>query len=99
MTARPSRPSKLRGKRGREVRVKLAARDGARCFYCRTPFPSTDVATIDHFLPCALGPIHRRYNLVLACEPCNTGKGAVLPLGLLLVLRPLLHRDRLGLTA
>lgn len=94
-----SRPARLRGSRGRRIRATLGARDGLRCFYCRAPFQSSDDATIDHYLPCAFGPVHRQWNLVLACEPCNVRKQHTLPLGLFLALRPLLDRTRLEVAA
>ncbi|MFJ2259945.1 HNH endonuclease [Streptomyces sp. NPDC087844] len=80
--------------------MRIAQRDGARCFYCRTPFtdPATE-ATFDHYMPYALWPTNRNFNLVLACPPCNLRKGDVLPLGLLLTLRPWLVREQLEVAA
>ncbi|WP_405698178.1 HNH endonuclease [Streptomyces coelicoflavus] len=93
------RPARLRGSRGRRIRVKVGARDGIRCFHCRTPFASTDDATLDHYLPRSLWPIHCQWNLVLACARCNAHKGSTLPLGLLLVLRPWLTAAQLEVAA
>ncbi|MFD9211611.1 HNH endonuclease [Streptomyces sp. NPDC059544] len=76
----------LKGERGRQARQQLAHRDGACCFYCRAPFTDPTTATIDHYVPYSLWRTNRRANLVLACEPCNTRKGAHLPIGLVLVL-------------
>lgn len=90
----------MRGAKGRRKRLDLARRDGARCFYCRTPFtdPATE-GTFDHYLPYALWPTNVRWNLVLACQNCNTAKGDALPLGLLLALRPWLTRAQLAVAA
>lgn len=99
MSSNRSRPRGLRGERGYVFRDRLARRDGKRCFYCRSPFASTADATLDHFLPYVLWRSYARYNLVLACEPCNTAKGSALPLGLLLLLRTPVRRDELGVAA
>lgn len=90
----------MRGAKGRRKRLALARRDGACCFYCRAPFtdPATE-ATFDHYLPYALWPTNVRWNLVLACQDCNTAKGDALPLGLLLALRPWLTRAQLAVAA
>ncbi|WUD74614.1 HNH endonuclease [Streptomyces sp. NBC_00510] len=72
----------------RHVRRSLAARDGARCFYCQRPFPDIDTATLDHYVPYSLWRTWRQRNLVLACGPCNTAKADTLPwLVALLILR------------
>lgn len=57
----------------------------SRCFYCFTPiFLGADSplsADVDHFFPKLLGsdqlirPIDGVWNLVLACQDCNRGKG------------------------
>jgi 5-methylcytosine-specific restriction endonuclease McrA len=74
----------------RRLRRRLVARDGLRCFYCRKGFGNLHrQATFDHYLPRSLGGPGGTYNLVLACEPCNTRKGARLPYPLALLL---LHR-------
>ncbi|MET7711026.1 HNH endonuclease [Streptomyces sp. NPDC005407] len=89
----------VKGERGRALRYRLARRDGRQCFYCRTPFPDITRATLDHYLPYSWWATNRPFNLVLACEPCNTRKGDTFPLGLLLVLRTAVHRDALGVAA
>ncbi|MFJ8934186.1 HNH endonuclease [Streptomyces sp. NPDC102365] len=90
----------MKGERGRRKRVRLAERDGARCFYCRTPFADPAAqGTFDHYMPWALWPTNCAFNLVLACDPCNTVKADHLPVGLLLLLWPLLDRGRLELVA
>ncbi|MGW8746521.1 HNH endonuclease [Streptomyces sp. NPDC055794] len=97
MSAR--RPSRLNGRRGRTIRAIIGRRDGVRCFHCAVPFASTDEATLDHLLPCAIWPLHQQFNLVLACRGCNEAKGDALPLGLLLVLRPWLTVEQLEVAA
>lgn len=94
--SRRHRAGCIRGERGRALRYRLARRDGRRCFYCRTPFVDVTAATLDHYVPYCLWPTNRRFNLVLSCEPCNTRKGAALPLGLVLLLGA---RDALGVAA
>lgn len=53
---------------------------GRRCFYCREWIAflklSTDphCATVDHFIPLALGGRDNLSNVVLACVPCNRRK-------------------------
>lgn len=57
-------------------RQRLAARDGARCFYCECDLePDSVVATADHVIPACRGGSNQLGNLVLACKPCNTDKG------------------------
>ncbi len=51
---------------------------GKRCFYCNRRVPLTE-ATKDHVLPLKLGGKGDKYNLVLACRPCNERKGADVP--------------------
>ncbi|MEO3811337.1 HNH endonuclease signature motif containing protein [Sphaerisporangium sp. B11E5] len=79
--ARPHRhrPGAIRGEAGRELRRRLAQRDGARCFYCRLPFPDPTLATLDHYVPSCLWRCSEPYNLVLACAPCNNTKSDRLP--------------------
>jgi len=42
------------------------------CAYCGT----TENLTLDHVLPLSRGGAHRIENLVAACKPCNSRKGA-----------------------
>ncbi|WP_307821903.1 HNH endonuclease [Streptomyces coffeae] len=60
-------------------RKAIAARDGARCFYCGCSFPDLVGATLDHYVPRRLWPGWRQSNLVLACDPCNSRKADALP--------------------
>lgn len=73
------------GEGRRSLRLLLAERDGACCFYCRTPADPLTL-TFDHFVPQAFVPIPDVWNLVLACDPCNQAKRDQLPRGLVLVL-------------
>lgn len=77
--SRRHRAGCIKGERGRILRLRLAARDGSRCFYCRTPFPTTAAATLDHYVPWRLWPANHAQNLVLACAPCNQRKADRLP--------------------
>lgn len=73
MTSRPN------SERRRRYRRQLAARDGARCFYCNRRFRDLAAATIDHLVPTYHGGTWARANLVLACSPCNEAKGHRMP--------------------
>ncbi|MDT0268313.1 HNH endonuclease signature motif containing protein [Streptomyces sp. DSM 44915] len=65
----------------RRHRLNIAWRDGARCFYCHTPFPDPKMtgATLDHYIPHSLWPSSQLANLVLACFTCNQAKADILP--------------------
>jgi 5-methylcytosine-specific restriction endonuclease McrA len=60
-----------------------------RCFYCSAPISilsgSFDLAHVDHFLPLVLSPLlpvnlNAVWNLVLACQDCNSQKSDLIPL-------------------
>jgi len=58
---------------GYEVRQYLLEKWGRRCAYCKqTNLP----LQIEHMTPRSRGGSDRVSNLTLACEPCNTAKGA-----------------------
>ena len=59
-------------------RRNLYARDGNRCQYCGTHFPTREL-TVDHVVPRVLGGQHSWTNLVCACVPCNARKGGRTP--------------------
>ncbi len=65
--------------RRQHIKRQLAARDGAACFYCATPFADLADATIDHLIPHSRIPTWAQANLVLACGPCNHAKADRLP--------------------
>lgn len=79
MSRKRCKPSDWKGEKGRRLRWRLAERDGSRCFYCTTPFDDPATATLDHYLPYWLWPHNRKWNVVLACYPCNQAKGGALP--------------------
>lgn len=62
-----------------ELRFLLADRDGESCAYCGCSFPFLDSATVDHVIPYQVIGHWEPWNLVLACEPCNTHKGNRVP--------------------
>lgn len=70
-------PSAKRRRQLRQVRARLHAVQGGRCFYCGRPMG--DDVTRDHFIPRAccrnlqLAP--RGFNSVLAHKRCNERKG------------------------
>lgn len=73
----------------------LAARDGDRCFYCRTPFAGDTSPTLDHYVPRCLWPGWKQRNLVLACEPCNGRKANALPWTVAVLLLRNVQREEL----
>jgi len=50
----------------------ILRRSGGLCFYCR----ERRRLTMDHVTPIALGGAHAAWNIVAACWPCNSSKGA-----------------------
>ena len=53
----------------------IRARDGAACVYCG----ATASLSLDHLLPLSRGGDGEDGNLVTACRPCNSSKGAKTP--------------------
>jgi len=47
-------------------------RDGYQCVYCG----ATDNLSLDHVEPLSTGGAHNEQNLVVACQSCNSSKGA-----------------------
>ncbi|MFI9548480.1 HNH endonuclease [Streptomyces sp. NPDC052016] len=80
------RPPHLNSHRRRARKQRLAARDGAQCYYCRRPFRELREATADHIAPVSLWRSWSLSSLVLACRPCNDAKANRFPLSLALVL-------------
>ncbi|WP_432021325.1 HNH endonuclease [Streptomyces sp. 1222.5] len=80
------RPPHLNSHRRRARKQRLAARDGAQCYYCRRPFRELREATADHIAPVSLWRSWSLSSLVLACRPCNDAKADRFPLSLALVL-------------
>ncbi len=56
-------------------RTDLFERDGYRCVYCGT-VSASDTLSVDHVQPRVKGGDHSGGNVVTACIPCNTAKGA-----------------------
>ncbi|MFI5806555.1 HNH endonuclease [Streptomyces sp. NPDC051561] len=81
----------LNASRRRLRKEQLAARFGARCSYCRTPFVTLREATLDHIAPRSLWPSWSVHALTLACQPCNGAKDNRLPLSLALLLLAAVH--------
>lgn len=74
-SGRPSINSRTRRKKV----ARLIERDGNRCFYCDTAFTDDVPPTLDHVMPVLVRRTWANEALVLACEPCNTGKGHLKP--------------------
>ena len=60
------------------TRANIYARDRFTCQYCDTAF-APEHLTFDHVVPAAQGGTRRWENIVTACEPCNSKKGARTP--------------------
>lgn len=69
------RRARIAGVGGNVTRAEWLAileRHGHRCAYCRSP---NDI-TMDHVIPISRGGRHTADNVVPACRPCNSRKGA-----------------------
>ena len=62
-------------KHGVKVRFEIFKRDRFCCVYCGVDGRMTRLV-LDHRVPLARGGLDIPENLVTACEPCNSGKGA-----------------------
>lgn len=65
----------------RGVKRKLFERS-QRCHWC-SKWLTLQTATVDHVIPLSRGGLNNMNNYVLACQPCNHGRGNDLPVGLL----------------
>lgn len=62
--------------RGAEKALRVAHEvHGGDCFYCKKPI-AAEALTIDHAEPIARGGGEELQNLLIACRPCNSLKGA-----------------------
>lgn len=48
------------------------------CNWCNCPL-TEKTATVDHYVPLALGGLDNFNNYVLACQPCNAQRGHAMP--------------------
>jgi len=55
------------------LKQKIYNRDGNTCQYCMSS--TSRIYIIEHVIPAALGGIAKEYNLVVACNDCNSKKG------------------------
>ena len=69
--ARPSRHERGYGNAWDRISAQVLERDGYACFYCGGP-----ATTADHVISKARGGTDDMDNLVAACVPCNSRKGA-----------------------
>jgi len=66
----------------RQQRYTLGTKQRWRCFWCQRPVRETadpqdpERATLDHLLAKSRGGTYALTNLVLACAPCNSARGA-----------------------
>ena len=56
----------------------LFLRDGHLCLYCGDPLPDSRL-TRDHVTPLSRGGLNNWSNVLTACRPCNSRKGARTP--------------------
>ena len=56
-----------------KTRYQVLHRDNFTCQYCGNRAPSVQLH-IDHIVPVSLGGGNDLWNLITACEPCNSGK-------------------------
>lgn len=62
----------------RQKRRMLIQRKGNRCHWCGAEV-TLDTSTIEHVIPLARGGLDNSNNRVLACKPCNHGRGHDMP--------------------
>jgi 5-methylcytosine-specific restriction endonuclease McrA len=73
------------------TRANIYQRDSFTCQYCDQRF-EPEALTFDHVVPVAQGGTRGWENIVTACEPCNTRKGARTPAEAGMTLRRTPHR-------
>ncbi len=61
---------------GNGKRKQLYQEQGGRCFYCDEPI-TLEQSTFDHKIPQSRGGKDGKYNLVIACFPCNKERGTM----------------------
>lgn len=61
-----------------QVRFQVLRTHDFSCFYCGLPSSYVPLL-MDHVIPVALGGTDDLWNLVPACQPCNSGKGSSAP--------------------
>jgi 5-methylcytosine-specific restriction endonuclease McrA len=75
--ADPKRKDSRHGKPRRQ-RARLIRMNGAHCHWCKQPV-TIDTSTVEHVIPLARGGLDNHNNRVLACAPCNNGRGHDMP--------------------
>lgn len=55
------------------LKKKIYKRDSNTCQYCMSS--TSGIYIIEHVIPAALGGVAKAYNLVVACNDCNSKKG------------------------
>lgn len=64
--------NRIRAEAREDFGAMVFVRDGFKCVYCG----ATSALTIDHVVPVSCGGRNDPSNLVTACRPCNSSKGA-----------------------
>ena len=61
-----------------EKRLALHIRDGFQCCYCGCDLRNAEpgAVTLDHLVPRCAGGTNDAGNLITACKPCNSSRGA-----------------------
>jgi 5-methylcytosine-specific restriction endonuclease McrA len=67
-----------RSSNSRKKRIALIRRNGNRCHWCQREL-TVDTSSIEHIVPLARGGLDNANNRVLACKPCNHGRGHDMP--------------------
>lgn len=66
---------------GKKLRYAILARDSFTCRYCGAQPGDGVLLVVDHIHPVSKGGGNDPTNLITACTPCNSGKGARSPEG------------------
>lgn len=67
-----------RSKNTKKARARIIARNGPNCHWCQAML-TLETSTLDHVIPISRGGLNNPNNMVLACEPCNKGRGNAMP--------------------
>lgn len=78
MAARGKANGKYQGSKWitRERRLAIYLRDGMACCYCGANIEEHGITlSLDHVLPYSQGGTNNSYNLITACQKCNSSRG------------------------
>lgn len=69
--------TKVKRKSYKAIKLKML-RKRTTCHWCQCQL-TEETATVDHVIPLSRGGLDNANNRVLACEPCNNGRGNSMP--------------------